>query len=134
MPQLTIRNQLTLLGLTAALGSSGLLLLEAKNCAVGADSSLMLLLNFVFPLYSTQSIPYHAEDALFLYSDALIETENTKSGLLTIPMLEPILPAKTPQLSFKNVIQKFKAHCDKGVDDDLTMVLLSRKLPNNVLK
>ena len=77
--------------------------------------------------YTTTVIPFHAEDLLFLYSDALIETPNKKQELFTPELLESCLPAKTPQATFKNVLQKFKAHCNDAIADDLTMVLLSRQ-------
>ena len=78
-------------------------------------------------LYPTYSIPYAAEDMLFFYSDALIETQNSKGEFVTTELLESILPSKNPQLSFENVLQKFKVHCDKGVEDDLTIILCSKQ-------
>jgi len=77
-------------------------------------------------VYPEHSTPFHAADNLFLYSDALIETESSKGELFSAEVLESCLTQKSPQTSFDNLTQKFKAHCDKGIEDDLTIVLLSR--------
>lgn len=77
--------------------------------------------------YDTRVVPFKREDALFLYSDALIETPNKKGELFTPQRIEEYLPAKTPQQSFKTIVNKFKAHRNETVADDLTLLLLSRQ-------
>ena len=107
----------------AAAGSTHPIVIRGKSIE-WLDGSGLPLEAHDKTVYKTRVVPFKAEDALFLYSDALIETPNKKGDVFTSKMMENALITKNP---FKTILEKFKAHCNELIADDLTILLLSRQ-------
>ena len=110
----------------AAAGSTHPAVIRDRKTIEWLDGSGLPLGAHNKALYKTRVVPFKREDSLFLYSDALIETPNKKGELFTPQMIEAYLPAKTPQMSFKTIVNKFKEHHNETIADDLTLLFLSR--------
>ena len=104
-------------------GRDGGTRLESHECAgppIGALSGIT---------YEDRTIPFEKGDFLFLYSDALFESENTEGEIIGMDgvadFLEPHMHLETDD-QFESVMNAFHAHAVKPLNDDLTAIWLIR--------
>ncbi|NDF11984.1 MAG: fused response regulator/phosphatase [Proteobacteria bacterium] len=83
--------------------------------------------------YDTRSIPFHPLDSVFLYSDALIESEGRKEDFLNDKEVKKIVEKnlKDNPLSgeklLANLVEKLTTFTNDKIEDDLTLSLYTRR-------
>ena len=96
------------------------------------DSSGILLGVSNKASYDIREVPFNPGDCLFLYSDALIETPDSKGEMssaeeLISPFISSISKGKTQKESFKDLLRSFyNKHLPDHINDDVTLLVINR--------
>lgn len=111
----------------AGAGSPHPLLIRARTHRGETIDASGLPLGIAAHRYATKTLPFHAQDTLMLYSDALIESPRVKdASCFTEDQLLALMAThegQSAQQQLKRIVSAFQRATSSSVQDDLTLCL-----------